>query len=113
MLNFRLKAFKKWKELNFPQWSYLKYKNVDLQQIKYYSAPKIKNKLNSLEDLPEELLITFEKLGISLTEQKKLGNVAMDVVFDSVSIATTFKLELAEYGVIFCSISEAIQKYPD
>ena len=113
MLEFRLKAFKKWKELPFPKWPYLKYKSINFQQIKYYSAPKIKNKLNSLEEVPQELLTTFKKLGISLDEQKRLANVAIDIVFDSVSIATTFKSELSEYGIIFCSISEAVQKYPD
>jgi Fe-S cluster assembly protein SufB len=113
MLEFRMKAFKKWKELISPQWCYLKSKNLNFQEIKYYSAPKIKDKLNSLEEVPQELLATFKKLGISLDEQKRLANVAMDIVFDSVSIATTFKSELAQYGIIFCSISEAIQKYPD
>ena len=113
MLNFRLKAFKKWKTLQSPTWAELKFSNIDYQDLVYYSAPKIKKKLNSLDEVDPELLKTFEKLGISLTEQKRLTNVAVDAVFDSVSIGTTFKEELSEYGVIFCSISEAVQEYPD
>jgi len=112
MLNFRLKAFKKWKKLQSPKWAFLKISNIDYQALTYYSAPKIKKKLNSLDEVDPELLKTFEKLGITLNEQKRLTNVAVDVVFDSVSIATTFKKELAEYGVIFCSISEAVKEYP-
>ena len=113
LLNFRLKAFKKWKKMQCPSWAQLKFSEIDYQDIIYYSAPKIKKKLDSLDDVDPELLETFEKLGISLTEQKRLTNVAVDAVFDSVSIATTFKEELAEYGVIFSSISEAIQDYPE
>ena len=113
MLNFRLKAFKKWKTLQSPTWAELKFSDIDYQNLVYYSAPKIKKKLNSLDEVDPELLETFEKLGISLTEQKRLTNVAVDAVFDSVSIGTTFKKELSEYGVIFCSISEAVQEYPD
>ena len=112
MLDFRLKAFKIWKNLCSPKWSFLKISEINYQELTYYSAPKKKVKLNSLDEVDPELLKTFEKLGISLTEQKKLTNVAVDIVFDSVSIATTFQKELAEYGVIFCSISEAIKKYP-
>ena len=84
-----------------PEWAQLKFSEIDYQDIIYYSAPKIKKKLNSLDEVDPELLETFEKLGISLTEQKRLTNVAVDAVFDSVSIATTFKEELAEYGVYF------------
>ena len=113
MLNFRLKAFKQWKKLQAPTWAQLKIPKIDFQDITYYSAPKVKKKLNSLDEVDPELLDTFEKLGISLTEQKRLTNVAVDVVFDSVSIGTTFREELAEYGVIFCSISEAVQEYPE
>ena len=113
MLDFRLKAYKKWKKMKCPTWAQLKFPEIDYQAISYYSAPKTKKKLNSLDEVDPELLKTFDKLGISLDEQKRLTNVAVDVVFDSVSIATTFKQELAEYGVIFCSISEAIQEYPD
>ena len=113
MLNFRLKAYRKWKTMSYPKWAELKFPKIDYQDIIYYSSPKYKKKLNSLDEVDPELLKTFEKLGISLNEQKKLSNVAVDAVFDSVSIATTFREELAEVGVIFCSISEAIQKYPD
>ena len=96
-----------------PSWAQLKFSEINYQDIIYYSAPKVKKKLKSLDEVDPELLETFEKLGISLTEQKRLTNVAVDAVFDSVSIATTFKEELAEYGVIFSSISEAIHDYPD
>ena len=111
LLEFRLKAFKKWKQMKCPEWAQLKFSEIDYQDIIYYSAPKIKKKLNSLDEVDPELLQTFEKLGISLTEQKRLTNVAVDAVFDSVSIGTTFKEELAEQGIIFCSMSEAIQEY--
>ena len=113
LLEFRLKAYRKWKQLNNPEWAYLKFPEINYQDIVYYSAPKSQKKLNNLDEVDPELLKTFEKLGISLTEQKRLANVAIDAVFDSVSIATTFREELAEVGVIFCSISEAIQKYPN
>jgi Fe-S cluster assembly protein SufB len=113
LLNFRLKAYKKWKQMHCPEWAQLKLSEIDYQDIIYYSAPKSKKQLNSLEDVDPKLLETFEKLGISLNEQKRLANVAVDVVFDSVSLGTTFKQELAEQGIIFCSISEAIQEYPE
>jgi Fe-S cluster assembly protein SufB len=113
LLEFRLKAYKKWKEMKSPEWGQLKFSEINYQNIIYYSAPKIKKKLNSLDEVDPELLKTFEKLGISLTEQKRLTNVAVDAVFDSVSIATTFKEELAEHGVIFSSISEAVHDYPE
>ena len=113
LLQFRLKAYKKWKEMKCPEWAQLKFSEINYQDIIYYSAPKIKKKLDSLDEVDPELLATFEKLGISLTEQKRLTNVAVDAVFDSVSIATTFKDELAEYGVIFSSLSEAVQEYPE
>lgn len=112
MLDFRLKAFKKWKQMKSPDWANLSIPEVNYQDIVYYSAPKVKKTLNSLEEVDPELRRTFDKLGISLNEQKRLANVAVDVVFDSVSITTTFKDELAKSGVIFCSISEAIIKYP-
>jgi len=112
LLEFRLKAYKKWKQMKCPKWAQLKLSEINYQDIIYYSAPIIKKKLNNLQEVDPELLKTFEKLGISLSEQKRLSNVAVDVVFDSVSIATTFKKELAEYGVIFCSITEAIKDYP-
>ena len=113
LLNFRLKAYKRWKEMKTPEWSQLKFPEINYQDIVYYSAPKQKKKLKSLDEVDKELLETFEKLGISLTEQKRLTNVAVDAVFDSVSIATTFKEELAEYGVIFSSISDAVKEYPE
>ena len=113
LLNFRLKAFQKWKLINEPEWAHLKFIAIDFQNIRYYSAPKSKKKLNSLDEVDPELLSTFTKLGISLNEQKRLANVAVDIVFDSVSIATTFKNELKADGIIFSSISEAIQDYPE
>jgi len=113
LLKFRLKAYKKWKQMSEPDWAYLKFPQIDYQDIIYYSAPKSQKKLKDLSEVDPELLKTFEKLGISLTEQKRLANVAMDVVFDSVSIGTTFQEELSKYGVIFCSISEAVNDYPD
>ena len=113
LLNFRLKAFRKWKKMTFPEWANLEIKDINYQDITYYSVPKQKKKLESLDDVDPEILKTFEKLGISLDEQKKLSNVAVDAVFDSISIGTTFKEKLAKSGVIFCSISEAIQSYPD
>jgi len=113
LLEFRLKAYKKWKQMSEPEWPYLKFPQIDYQDIIYYSAPKSQKKLKDLSEVDPELLKTFEKLGISLTEQKRLTNVAMDVVFDSVSIGTTFQEELSKYGVIFCSISEAVNEYPE
>ena len=113
LLNFRLKAYKKWKQMADPEWANLKFPEIDYQNIIYYSAPKSQKKLKNLDEVDPELLKTFEKLGISLTEQKRLSNVAIDVVFDSISIGTTFQDELSKYGVIFCSISEAIIDYPE
>nr|YP_009511447.1 sufB protein [Gracilariopsis mclachlanii]AXI97324.1 sufB protein [Gracilariopsis mclachlanii] len=110
---FRLKAYEKWKKMYEPKWGKLKYKIIEYDKITYYSTPKYKKKLNNLEEVDPEILKTFNKLGIPLNEQKRLSNVAIDAVFDSVSIATTFQKELAEVGVIFCSITEAIYKYPD
>ena len=110
---FRLKAYNTWKKMTVPHWAHLNYPEIDYDDIIYYSAPKFKKQLNNLDEVDPDILATFEKLGISLNEQKRLANVAVDAVFDSVSIATTFKQELAEVGVIFCSISEAVQKYPD
>ena len=112
MLKFRLNAFYKWLKMTQPNWANLEIKTIDFDQITYYSIPKQKKKLNSLDEVDPEILKTFEKLGISLDEQKKLSNVAVDAVFDSVSIATTYKEKLAKSGVIFCSISEAIEHYP-
>jgi Fe-S cluster assembly protein SufB len=96
-----------------PEWAYLKFPEIDYQDIIYYSAPKAQKKLKDLSEVDPELLQTFEKLGISLSEQKRLANVAIDAVFDSVSIATTFQEELSKHGVIFSSISEAIKEYPE
>jgi len=113
LLEFRLKAYKKWKQMKCPKWAHLKLSEINYQDIIYYSAPITKKKLNNLQEVDPELLKTFEKLGISLSEQKRLSNVAVDIVFDSVSIATTFKKELAEYGIVFCSITEAIKDYSE
>ena len=113
LLNFRLKAYKRWKQINEPEWPYLKFSQINYQEIIYYSAPKLQKKLKSLEEVDPELIKTFEKLGISLTEQKRLANVAIDAVFDSISIATTFQEELNKHGIIFSSISEAVHKYPE
>nr|YP_009402780.1 putative ABC transporter [Compsopogon caeruleus]ARX96129.1 putative ABC transporter [Compsopogon caeruleus] len=112
MCDFRLKAFYQWKKMSPPQWSSIKFKDINYQDILYYSVPKQNKKLNSLDEVDPQLLDTFNKLGIPLTEQKRLTNVAVDAIFDSVSIATTFKEQLAKSGVIFCPISEAIIKYP-
>jgi Fe-S cluster assembly protein SufB len=110
--NFRQKSLKQWKKMNFPNWANLTINDIDFNNINYYSIPKKKKELSSLNEVDPEILKTFEKLGISLDEQKKLSNVAVDAVFDSISIGTTFKEKLAKFGVIFCSISEAIQFYP-
>jgi Fe-S cluster assembly protein SufB len=113
MLEYRLKAFKYWQGLTPPSWQNFSYPAVDYQDIIYYAAPKEKITLDSLDQVDPELLKTFEKLGISLTEQKRLTGVAVDAVFDSVSIATTFKDQLKEKGIIFCSMSEAVHEHPD
>jgi Fe-S cluster assembly protein SufB len=113
MTKWRLDAFKTWKEMQEPDWANVNYKKPDFQKISYYSAPSNKPKYNSLDEVDPELLATFKKLGISIDEQKKLTGVAMDVVIDSVSVATTFKDTLNEKGIIFCSISEAIKNHPD
>jgi Fe-S cluster assembly protein SufB len=113
LLQFRLKAYKKWKQMSEPAWAYLKFPEINYQDIIYYSAPKSKKKLTDLSEVDPELLKTFEKLGIPLTEQKRLANVAVDAVFDSVSIGTTFQEELNKHGVIFSSISEAIKEYSE
>ena len=114
MLEFRLKAYRKWLTMAEPDWPNVDYPPIDYQDIVYYSAPKQeKKKLDSLDDADPALLETFEKLGLPLSEQKRLANVAVDAIFDSVSIGTTYKEKLAEQGVIFCSISEAVQEHPD
>ena len=113
MLEWRLDAFRIWSEMKEPEWPNVTYEKPDFQAISYYSAPKQKKELESLDEVDPELLKTFERLGISLDEQKRLSGVAMDVVVDSVSVATTFKKTLAEKGIIFCSMSEAIQEHPE
>ncbi len=114
MLEFRLKAYRNWLKMDEPSWwANFQYPKVDYQNMIYYSAPKQKKKLNSLDEVDPELLRTFDKLGIPLQEQKQLTNVAVDAVFDSVSVATTYKAKLMKAGVIFCSFSEAIQEHPE
>jgi len=113
MLEFRLKAFEKWKTMEMPSWAHLKIPPIDFQDIIYYAAPKKKVTLDSLDDVDPELLDTFNKLGISLDEQKKLSGVAVDAVFDSVSVKTTFQDTLSKLGIIFCSFSEAVLNHPE
>lgn len=113
LLDFRLKAYQKWLESEEPTWPNVNYSPIDFQNICYYSAPKNKPSYKSLDEVDPEILKTFERLGIPLDEQKRLTNVAVDLVFDSVSIGTTFKKKLEDAGVVLCSISEAINLYPD
>ena len=113
LLEWRLKAYRAWKKMNEPNWAKIKYPKIDYDSISYYSAPKKKKQLKSLDEVDPEILRTYEKLGIPIEEQKMLAGVAVDAVFDSVSIGTTFKEELAKAGVIFCPFSEAVKKYPD
>ena len=114
MLEFRLKAYRQWLKMSEPKWSHVDYPAIDYQNIVYYSAPKKKqDKKASLDEVDPAILETFDKLGIPLSEQKRLSNVAVDAIFDSVSIGTTFKEKLAEDGVIFCSISEALEEHPE
>ena len=113
MTEWRLDAFKKWQEMSEPNWANVNYEKPDLQKISYYSAPSNKPKYNSLDEVDPELLETFKKLGISVDEQKKLAGVAVDVVIDSVSVATSFKETLSEKGIIFCSMNEAIKTHPE
>jgi len=113
MLEFRLKAYRQWLKMVEPNWAEVGYPPIDYQKIIYYSAPKVNEKKKSLDEVDPTLLETFEKLGISLSEQKRLANVAVDAIFDSVSVATTFKEKLAKDGVIFCSMSEALHEHPE
>src|SRR5690348_16540824 len=113
MLNWRLKAYNHWLKMEEPKWAHVNYPKIDFQDIIYYAAPKKKKTVNGLDEVDPELLKTFDKLGISISEQKRLSGVAVDVVVDSVSVATSFKKQLSEVGIIFCSISEAIQNHPD
>lgn len=112
LLDYRLSAFATWQKMTEPTWAHVHYPPVDFQNIHYYSAPKTKKKLNSLDDLDPELKAMYDKLGISTEEQKRLTGVAVDVVVDSVSVSTSFKEKLAELGIIFCSFSEAVQQHP-
>src|SRR5687768_5273721 len=113
LLEWRLKAFRLWQTMKEPNWHNLKYDPINYQDIVYYSAPKKKPVLNSLDEVDPEVKRTFDKLGIPLDEQKLLSGVAVDAVFDSVSVATTFREKLAELGIIFCSFSEAVQNHPE
>lgn len=113
MLDFRLKAFRRWQEMEEPNWAHLKYDKVDYQDIIYYAAPKQQKAKKSLDEVDPELLDTFNKLGISLNEQKQLSGVAYDAIMDSVSVKTTSSELLAKQGILFCPISEAVQKYPE
>lgn len=113
MLEWRLKAYRRWLEMKEPHWAFVDYPPIDYQNTVYYSAPKQKPQLKSLDEVDPELLKTYERLGIPLVEQKRLAGVAVDAVFDSVSVATTYKKELEEHGIIFCSFSEAVQNHPE
>ncbi len=113
LLEWRLRAYRHWLTMTEPEWHNVHHPPIDYQDAYYYAAPKPKKVLNSLDEVDPELLATFEKLGISLAEQKRLSNVAVDAVFDSVSVATTFREKLYEMGVIFCSFSEAVHNHPD
>ena len=113
LLDWRLRAFRAWQKMDEPAWQNVHYNAIDYQDISYYAAPKEKPKLNSLDEVDPEIRRTFEKLGIPLEEQKLLANVAVDAVFDSVSVATTFRDKLAKAGIIFCSFSEAVREHPE
>src|SRR5213594_202035 len=113
LLDWRLKAYRVWRTMSEPTWGNIKYGPIDYQNIIYYAAPKKKPALQSLDEVDPEIRRTFEKLGIPLDEQKLFSGVAVDAVFDSVSVATTFKEKLAELGIIFCSFSEAVQSHPE
>src|SRR5712692_10383455 len=113
LLAWRLKAYRTWLTMTEPSWGNIKYGPIDYQNIIYYAAPKKKPVLQSLDEVDPEIRRTFEKLGIPLDEQKLLSGVAVDAVFDSVSVATTFKEKLADLGIIFCSFSEVVQNHPE
>src|SRR5215203_3510765 len=113
MLEWRLKAFRAWLKMEEPHWQNVTYEPIDYQGVSYYAAPSEKKKLNSLDEVDPEIRATFDKLGIPIEEQKLLSNVAVDAVFDSVSVATTFRSKLAELGIIFCSFSEAVKDHPE
>ncbi len=113
MLQWRLKAYRHWRTLKEPTWATVRYNKINYQDIIYYSAPRPKKWLKSLDEVDPEILKTFNKLGIPLEEQKMLSGIAIDAVFDSVSVATTYKHKLSKIGIIFCSISEAIREHPE
>ena len=113
LLEWRLRAYRRWLTMKEPHWSNVTYPPIDYQAVSYYSAPKSKKPLGSLDDVDPELLRTYERLGISLTEQKRISGVAVDAIFDSVSVGTTMKTELSKLGIIFCSFGEAVQEHPD
>ncbi|MFT7227476.1 MAG: Fe-S cluster assembly protein SufB [Methylophilaceae bacterium] len=113
LLEFRLKAYQAWLKMTEPEWQNCDHPKIDYQAISYYAAPKVKAKLNSIDEVDPELLRTFEKLGVPLHERMALAGVAVDVIFDSVSVATTYKQKLAEVGIIFCSMSEAVLEHPE
>ena len=113
LLDFRLKSYRAWREMEEPRWAHVRYPPIDYQSIIYYAAPKPKKQLKSLDEVDPELKAMFDKLGISLDEQKRLAGVAVDAVVDSVSVATTFKKELEKMGIVFCSFSEAVQTHPE
>ena len=113
LLDFRLRAYRQWLRMEEPDWAALGHPAIDYQEMIYYAAPRQQEKKSSLDEVDPKLLETFDKLGIPLSEQKRLSNVAVDAVFDSVSIATTYREKLAEHGVIFCSISEAVKEHPE
>lgn len=113
LLEYRLKAFRHWLTMDHPEWQHVKFPKIDFQNISYFSAPKAKKKYDSLDEVDPEVLDTFEKLGIPLNEQKRLMGVAVDAVFDSVSVGTTHQEELEKVGVIFCSFSEAVENHPE
>ena len=113
MLEYRLKAFRAWQKMKEPSWADVSYPKIDFQSISYYSAPKQREKYKSLDEVDPKLIETYEKLGIPLEEQKRLAGVAVDAVFDSVSVVTTQREELKKHGIIFCSISEALQEHPE
>lgn len=113
MLEFRLRAFRHWQKMTEPEWAHINYPKIDFQDIIYYAAPKRKKELTSLDEVDPELIETFNKLGISLDEQKKLAGVAVDAVIDSVSVKTTFQDTLSKHGIIFCAFSEAVREHPE
>ncbi|MDL1878485.1 Fe-S cluster assembly protein SufB, partial [Cytophagia bacterium CHB2] len=113
MLEWRLKAYRHWLKMKEPRWPNVSYPPINYQDVIYYAAPKARKQLNSLDEVDPKLRETFDKLGISLEEQKRLSGVAVDAVMDSVSVATTFKKELAKQGIIFCSFSEAVLHHPE